>query len=322
MQVKEAVNLRGIKKELIDKFNNSPLYPLVNQDNDLLVCIRNNAIGIYHLADRVAMVRLDKNRELVCDVNDFYITGSSTGKEHSRTAKEISEKINVIKANSRKRITPEKNAQHNLILKNNLNPDSEWFCTDMEYRQSQKVQNVTEDAFNGRFDIIAVSKKSPYRIAVIELKYNSCAISGHSGIVKHIKDFNVFSKSTVCQENLKREIVCQLHNLSEIGVKVPESLLETPFDFAEKIEFYVITLWDDASDPKGTMGRYLFSNSRKNWVGDSTSSVSANNAMAEIGIDVENNPPFLIKFLFKRVQSPTEFDIDDILEDTLYDLVL
>lgn len=44
--------------------------------------------------------------------------------------------------------------------------------------------------------------------------------------------------------------------------------------------------------------------------------------MKETGIDVENNPPFDIKFLFKKVQSPTDFNIDDILQDTLYDCVL
>ncbi len=70
------------------------------------------------------------------------------------------------------------------------------------------------------------------------------------------------------------------------------------------------------------MGRYLFNDLRKKWVEENSTCVSKKNAMKETGIDVENNPPFDIKFLFKKVQSPTDFNIDDILQDTLYDCVL
>lgn len=322
IQFGEIVNARGIKKELIDKFNDSPLRSLVDQDKDLLVCIRNNEIGIYHLSDKVAMVGIGKNKELVCKVNDFYVSGKSTHKEHDYTAKEIVEKINAIKVNSAKRITPEKNAQHTLVSKNNSNHDSEWFCVDIEYRQSKKVQNGVGDVFDGRFDIIAVSKKTPHRVAVVELKYNSYSISGSSGIVKHIKDFNVFSKNTASCDILMREIVHQLHDLNKIGVEIPKTLLKPYVDFMENIEFYVVTLWDDDSDPKGRMGRYLFSDLRENWVGNSLAHVSVNNAMDVLGIDVENNPPFFIKFLFKKVHGPTECDIDDILSENSYDFVM
>lgn len=100
--------------------------------------------------------------------------------------------------------------------------------------------------------------------------------------------------------------------------------MKTSFDFSEKIEFYVITLWDDKSkqNPKEKMGRYLFNDLRKNWVGETSARLSTKNVMAETGIDVENNPPFDIKFLFKKVQSPTDFQIDDILQESLYDCVL
>lgn len=316
--------LRGINEKLAKKFKESSLCTLVKEDKDLLACIRNNAIGIYHLADKVAMVHCNREGELVCDVNDFYVSGKHTGKEHQYKAGVLCTKIRDIKANSLSRSTPEKNAQHTLVSNNNSNPDSEWFCTDIEYRQSEKVQEFTCQKFKGRFDIIAVSKKAPHRIAVIELKYNSSAIAGTAGIVKHIMDFKTFSQKTECLENLCSEIVCQLHNLHQIGVNVPERLLKTSYNFSGKIEFYVITLWDNKSthNPKETMGRYLFNDLRKKWVEENSTCVSKKNAMKETGIDVENNPPFDIKFLFKKVQSPTDFNIDDILQDTLYDCVL
>lgn len=316
--------LRGINETLAEQFKESSMCALVRRDKDLLACIRNNAIGIYHLADRVAMAHRNRKGELVCDVNDFYVSGKHTGKEHQYGAEEICAKIADIKANSLSRGTPEKNAQHTLVSKNNSNPDSEWFCVDIEYRQSRNVQKPMCRIFDGRFDIIAVSKKAPHRIAVIELKYNSSAIAGLAGIVKHIQDFEIFSQNPVCSKNLCSEIACQLHNLHQIGVNVPERLLETSFDFSGKIEFYVITLWDDESkqNPKETMGRYLFNDLRENWVGETSACVSKQNAMAVTGIDVENNPPFDVKFLFKKVQSPTDFDMDDILQEKLYDCVL
>lgn len=316
--------LRGINETLVELFKESSLCALVKKDKDLLACIRNNAIGIYHLADKVAMAHCNKKGELVCDVNDFYVSGKHTGKEHQHKAGEICTRIKDIKANSLSRSTPEKNAQHTLVSKNNSNPDSEWFCIDIEYRQSENVQKLMCQKFNGRFDIIAVSKQTPHRIAVIELKYNSDAIAGAAGIVKHIMDFKTFSQNPVCSENLKKEIECQLHNLHQIGINVPEKLLETSFDSFRKIEFYIITLWDDESkqNPKETMGRYLFNDLRENWVGATSTRISKKNVMKETGIDIENNPPFDIKFLFKKVQSPTDFNIDDILQETLYDCVL
>lgn len=321
-KIDKTTNLRGINTKLSDNFKESPLYDIINQDKNLLVCIRKNAIGIYHLADKVAMIHLDRNGELTCEINDYYIYGKHTGKEHRHKIEEVCTKIDFIKTQSLKRITPEKNAQHTLIARNNSNPKSEWFCVDMEYRQSKNVQNGVINVFDGRFDIIAVSKNAPHRVAIIELKYNSSAISGSAGIVKHIKDFNTFSMNSICFDNLRKEIICQLKGLKQIGINVPITLLGNSLVFSEKPEFYVITLWDDESDPKGTMGRYLFSDLRESWVRGKMAHVSTKNAMHELGIDVENNSPFKIKFLFKKVQSPTEFEIDDILKETLYDSVL
>ena len=76
--------LRGINEKLAKKFKESSLCPLVKEDKGLLTCIRNNAIGIYHLADKVAMVHCNREGELVCDVNDFYVSGKHTSKNKKR----------------------------------------------------------------------------------------------------------------------------------------------------------------------------------------------------------------------------------------------
>ena len=68
----------------------------------------------------------------------------------------------------------EKNAQQMLVMANNTNPTSKWFCFDIEYEQS--IRNQQKNHFVGRTDILAISKKSPHRLAVIELKYNKESI--------------------------------------------------------------------------------------------------------------------------------------------------
>ena len=88
--------LRGINETLAEQFKESSLCALVKEDKDLLACIRNNAIGIYHLADKVAMVHCNRKGDLVCDVNDFYVSGKHTDKEHQYKAGVLCMKIKDI----------------------------------------------------------------------------------------------------------------------------------------------------------------------------------------------------------------------------------
>lgn len=67
-------NLRGINSKLISSFKESKLCQLIKENPDrLLACIRNNAIGIYYNADRIAMVSLAKDGNLKCEINSYYL---------------------------------------------------------------------------------------------------------------------------------------------------------------------------------------------------------------------------------------------------------
>lgn len=312
--------LRHISAGLVQKYKESKLYDLVKGDKSMLACIRNNAIGIYYNSDRVAMVRL-KDNDLSCEISSYYLSDyHSTGdrvKSNNIHVKpdEIYSKIDTIKKNSAKRETPEKKAQQHLVFKNNSSEESNWYCFDIEYRQSTNKQ-TEEPKFDGRFDILAVSKSSPHRIAIIELKYGRNALGGKSGIVKHLKDFKNFSESKSCKENLKREILAILQNLKNLGYDITTELDNPSLCYADKIEFYVICLYEDES-PKGTVGGYLFNKIRPEW---NTKKTSRDNAICELDIDVESPTcPIDVKFLFKRVSSPTDFTITDILDSTEYD---
>ena len=311
-------NLRGINSKLITAFKATELYQMVmNPDSGLMAFIRNNAIGIYYNSDRVSMVRFDKRRELICDVNNYYLDNGRTG-DAKVSCDELVSNIDIIKKKSKDRSTPEKKSQHSLVRDNNRFNDSEWFCFDIEYRQSTKIQGSTGDLFTGRFDILAVSKTAPYRLAIIELKYNDDAIGGKSGIVKHIKDFVDFKDNQICFENLKKECVSIIHNYEALKIPVPKQLhgLSRSSVWTNTPEFFVISLYEETST-RGTMGGYLFQNLRENW---GTKKISSKNAQKILGIDVEaEDSPIKVKFLFKKVDSPQSPNINDILNSTEYE---
>ena len=103
---------------------------------------------------------------------------------------------------------------------NNRNVESEWYCTDVEWRRPADAEHLD---FNARFDIIAITKKSPYRIAIIELKYGRKAVGGDSGIRKHIEVFYLFGKYNYF-EIFKSSSSCSLADFSE-AICVPSLLL-------------------------------------------------------------------------------------------------
>lgn len=314
-------NLRGIGENLnlIEKFKQSKLYELLKANkNEFLTCIRDNEIAVYYNSDRVAKVYLSRG-QLKCKINTYYMNDSCQTETDTKSnekvyrIEDIVSNIDKIKRNSDKRCTPEKKAQQAIVSANNANPNSEWFCFDIEYRQSQKVQQ--KDFFTGRFDILAISKKSPHRLAVIELKYNTNSIDGKSGIVKHINDFKIFTDSEKCILNLKNEarhIIADMKSLD-----LPSIHLE--YDQIEDPKFYVICLYDTEESSRGTVGAYLFNYKKKNW---GIKRVSKLNVMDILGeeYDIESpNCPIKLSFLFKQVKSPIDLGITDILNAEQYD---
>ena len=322
--------LRGISSELINKFKKTELSQwLKNHKESFLIAIRDNGIGIYYNCDKVAMVKLNKKNELICSINDYYLSNyfktkgiRKSGKEISCSPDEILKKLKEekIQNNSDIRITPEKKAQQRLVYENNKNQSSDWYCFDIEYRQSTLIQKE-EPKFTGRFDILAINKKN-YEIAIIEVKYGSKALGGESGIVKHLKDFITFNSSTSCKTNLKKEIPQILSNLNSLGCSVPSSLNKCFKDIPiGKINYDFICLYDE-ENTKGKVGAYLFNEKREKW---ETKRISTRNAMDDenLKIDVESgNCPIPVTFYFKKVISPLEIHINDILNKMQYNEVL
>ena len=316
-------NLRGIdpKLDLIEKFKNSSLYKKIKENKDeYLLCIRNNYIGIYYNSDRIAKVYVSR-KELKAVINDYYLSDHretqkrEKGSEKRVTLDEIEENIKIIKKNSdaKCKSLEEKKAQQTLVVANNSNPDSEWFCFDIEYRQSIKAQR--KDSFTGRFDILAISKKAPHKLAIIELKYNKESIGGVSGIAKHIEDFDTFNdESNNCVSNLKEEVKNIITDMKSLEIDMPA--LDIDYNNIEKPEFYIICLYDTKESPRGTVGGYLFDSPREHW---QTKRISKHNVMSK-KYDIESPTcPIKVKFLFKKVESPKNLGITDILNTNQYD---
>lgn len=264
---------RGITKDFTEAFKQSELYKLYGEHKDeLIIGVRNNYLNLYYNCDNIAKIEYKKRvKKIVCEIDKYYLDGNHyNSKEKEKRYKieqnEICKQYEVIKKHSNAKATPEKKAQSKLVLLNDGNKDSNWFCIDVEYvKQFNNQKEKKESDFNGRFDIIALSKDKPHRVALIELKYGNGAIGGNSGIFKHVEDFNKFCDKGFFEGHLKQEIIEIVKSQKDFGISVP-------FESPEEVdlltpEFYFITLdnnveKENASTPKQTMAGYLFNDKR------------------------------------------------------------
>ena len=266
--------MRGINDELAKAFKECELYKLYEKNKDeLFIGVRNNYLNLYYNCDSIAKVKYiqpkgEKGKRIVCEIDKYYIGGDNSA-DKRREPKEICSKYDDIKTKSdnKEKDNSEKKAQSKLVISNNNNEKSNWFCIDVEYIKQFNSNEEKENAnFNGRFDIIAISKEQPHRVALIELKYGSGAIGGKSGIYKHIKDFIKFNCEGFFESHLKQEIVGIIKSQKALGIPVP-------FDISDKDkfagpDFFVITLNNNpekvkGSTPKQTMAGYLFNDKDK-----------------------------------------------------------
>lgn len=266
---------RGICEDFAKAFRQSELYKLYREhEGELFLGVRNNYLNLYYNCDSIARIEYKKQEnEIICEIDKYYIDGKHYGnkdkeKRYKVEPAEIFKQYEVIKGRSDDRETQEKKAQSELVLRNNGNKESNWFCIDLEYiKQFNSKKEKKEVGFNGRFDIIAISTKNkPHRVALIELKYGKGAIGGNSGIFKHVQDFREFNNKGFFTGHLRREIIEIIKSQNELGIPVPfESPSES--DISTIPEFYFITLdnnpeKENASTPQQIMAGFLFNDKR------------------------------------------------------------
>ena len=312
--MKDRDSFRGtaIDKAFCEAFKRTKFYTEIYQKHkdEIIIGIRDGYINLYYNCDSIAKIRVGQpSKALLAS----YYTDKKT---RSLSDEEYVSFYNSIKEKSDRRDKKEKQAQERLFIDNNSNPSSAWFCIDVEFTKSLRGKNTAED---WRFDIIAISKTAPYRVALIELKYGKKAIGGKSGIRTHVRDFYAFHKGNRYID-LKDEIVSIVKSLQEIGVDVPYNLTEiSTNEFAIYPEFYFITIDNNiagASTPEQTMSGYLFKDKRWNCKKISKSVIEGGDYFTL----TENDKDFKPIFLFSSATLPN-IRIQDILDFDNYNII-
>lgn len=312
--MKDRDSFRGtaIDKAFCEAFKRTKFYTEIYQKHkdEIIIGIRDGYINLYYNCDSIAKIRVGQpSKALLAS----YYTDKKT---RSLSDEEYVSFYNSIKEKSDRRDKKEKQAQERLFIDNNSNPSSVWFCIDVEFTKSLRGKNTAED---WRFDIIAISKTAPYRVALIELKYGKKAIGGKSGIRTHVRDFYAFHKGNRYID-LKDEIVSIVKSLQEIGVDVPYNLTEiSTNEFAIYPEFYFITIDNNvagASTPEQTMSGYLFKDKRWNCKKISKSVIEGGDYFTL----TENDKDFKPIFLFSSATLPN-INIQDILDFDNYNII-
>lgn len=308
-------SFRGITASFAEAVKKHPVYKefYLRHKDKVIVGIRDNSIELYYNCDLISEFRV-KGKEVIVEINSYYLGLPQKGKVMIDPIKyDMSSTYCTITEISDKRAKREKQSQERLYIANNSNDLSNWFCIDVEYAHSTKGK---KDPW--RFDIIAVSKSLPHRVALIELKYGDVAIDGDSGITKHIKDYYNFH----CNESyriLRPELISIINGLELMEVVIPDTISKNlnEEDFCEQPEYYFITLNNNpkmksGSTPKMKMAGYLFGG--KTWDSRKTSS--------KVGTDgfyaVVKDPAFRPFFKFSTAILP-DLGIDDIIDSPLYE---
>lgn len=311
---------RGISEEFADEFKNCDLYSLYEQHKDeLFIGVRNNYLNLYYNCDSIAKITRSRGK-ISCEINRYYLKGvlddsivKNKGTEKV-TPDYIVKNYDTIKSNSNKRKNYEKKAQSKLVLLNNANNESNWFCIDVEYiRQYKNIIEREKANLNGRVDIIALFKSKPHKVALIELKYGKGSIGGESGIFKHVEDFAKFKQKGFFESHLREEIIDIIKSQVDLGIHVPFQVL-TVEDISLP-EFYFITLNNNpkkvnGSTPKQTMGAYLFNDKEKWNFKRKSKKGSVENSYSDI---TKEGNSFNARFMFSKA-TLENLNITDIID--------
>ena len=309
---------RGIDSDFAEAFKKSELYKLYEEHKDeLFIGVRNNYLNLYYNSDSIAKVTYTRE-EIKCEIDKYYLEGkhyssADKGKRARVEPIEIYNHYEVIKKNSDKKKSDEKKAQSKLFLLNNQNIDSNWFCVDIEYiRQYNDREEKNIAGFNARFDIIALSKEKPHRVALIELKYGKKAFGGESGIYKHVSDFDKFQKTGLFDSHLKYEIIEIVKSKNNLNVTGFSELPQVNELLAP--EFYFITLNNNTESirgttPKQSMASYLF-NEKGRW---GSKGLSTKRVEPDFGDVTKKSNKFHATFLFSN-STNENLSIKDIID--------
>ena len=321
---------RGISEEFAKALAASKLHKLYDANNhELFWGIRNGYVNLYYNAASVCKVKYDgRRKKLNCSTHKKYIADTDDSKKSDYRAipiQKIVDDYQLIKKVINSKNTPEKIMQQKLLYLNNSNEKSKWFCIDIEYVKQRNSSADEKDKKYGRFDIVAISKEKPRRVALIEFKYGIGAIGGSSGIVKHAEDYTRFNEDNILGTHMRKEIIDIVANLNTL--EICSIKIEDEGEIVEAPEFYFITLDNNPktktqTTPKMTMGGYVFNRTNPKFMKIGSRKQASNTVESKCGdITDPANQKLYARFLFSRetIDTINSNPITDIIDDPLYD---
>ncbi len=240
----------GILKEILE---------YIHKDNTLDLEIRAGYVNIYYRGGNILRIReVAKNKyEFEFDPNYFsssnnHLKDFKANKDCDLFFPKMKQAMDFYFSKHRKE---EREYQQLVVRENNYSSianGTDYFIIDIEYDNHAK----------GRFDLVAVewlskashrklSKSKEPKLVVIEMKYGDKALSGYSGMKKHLEDFHSFVSNDSILENFKQEMLTVFSQKRALGLIPCLSSTENSnqiVQFAKDIELaFLIANHDPAS---------------------------------------------------------------------------
>lgn len=248
-------NVRSLSDKFISEWNNSEIKDFYEAHKDeLFIGIRDNYINLYYKCASISKIEYQpKFKKFSFEIANKYLERNNKSGRQKITFEELKSRYDSIKDNIDKIQTKEKISQQILAQNINKNNNSKWRIIDIEYVKAEQ---------EGRFDIIAITKENPYKVALIELKYGSNAIGGDSGIRKHAEDFLSFIDENRFQKYLKAEICSIVNDYRKLASSPLPQIAEE--NICDKPDIYFVILANNKNNDLVEMTkRYLFDDAKR-----------------------------------------------------------
>ncbi len=231
----KAVNVaepRTLSEEFIDDLRNKPgfLYPILERaqkDDTLMIAIRHDYINVYYRGGSILkLMEQSKHSYQASFDNGYFAAGQSISLPSTINtqddAKNWVDSFQTLKlamdCHFSKNAKAEREFQQLVARENNnstISNASEYFITDIEFADTD---------LGAKFDMLAIqwlanrrTNGSNCRAALIEMKYGDGALSGTSGLMKHLQDFDEFVASKR-YSSLLLTMESQFNQLDQLGL--------------------------------------------------------------------------------------------------------
>ncbi|MBT9549180.1 MAG: hypothetical protein IV090_27550 [Candidatus Sericytochromatia bacterium] len=206
-----------------------PLLERIKQDHTLMLAIRKDYINIYYRGGNLLRIKELKENYYSAFFDKKYNTNQksipdlpmkieSQG-DTNKWVKSFSCLKEIMDLYLSKNSKPEREFQQLIARENNVSTisnESEYFISDIEFADSE---------IGARFDILSIQwlasqrkNGNKCRAALMEIKYGDGALSGTSGLLKHLKDINTLISDDSRYNELLATMEAQFNLLDHLGL--------------------------------------------------------------------------------------------------------